>query len=221
MSRSPQQHSIESNAAHSSVVGETRYAKKKVLAIEAAAIVFANKGFHGATTEDIASELGIKQGSLYYYFSSKEEALRQVCEYGFENYVAQMQKIFSRSQPFEAKMYSIVSSHLSRYRQKSNALKVHNDQRLYLSKGKRGRLKELGTAYRQLLETTLGEGVEQGVLRADIDLHFTAYSIIGLCNAWGVNLIRDESIDLFDTTESCADLILRGVLSTQQIGTEH
>ncbi len=201
-----------SSETSTGVLSAPRYAKKKLLAIEAAAIVFAAKGFHGATTSDIAAEMGIKQGSLYYYFESKEEALRQVCEYGFETYVAQMQKIFAREQAFEAKLYAIVSSHLSRYRQRSNALKVHNDQRLYLPKEKRGRLKELGTAYRQLLETTLAEGVEQGVLRKDLDLHFTAYSIIGLCNAWGLTLIRDESLDLFNTIDSCADLILRGVL---------
>ncbi len=206
--------SVPNQASVMAVVDTSRYAKKKVLAIEAAASVFATKGFHGATTQDIAQELGIQQGSLYYYFSSKEEALLQVCEYGFENYVAQMQKIFARQQPFEAKMYSIISSHLSRYRQKSNALKVHNDQRLFLPKEKRGRLKELGTAYRELLETTLREGVEQGVLRADIDLHFVAYSIIGLCNAWGLNLIRDDSVELFDTVDACADLILHGVLQT-------
>ena len=39
--------------------------------IEAAARVFAERGFHGATTQDIADVLGIRQASLYYYFSSK------------------------------------------------------------------------------------------------------------------------------------------------------
>jgi len=53
-----------------------KYARKKVVAIEAAARVFADKGFHGATTQDIASEMGIQQGSLYYYFKSKEQALQ-------------------------------------------------------------------------------------------------------------------------------------------------
>ena len=47
--------------------------------IEAAARVFAERGFHGATTQDIANVLGIKQASLYYYFSSKEAALELVC----------------------------------------------------------------------------------------------------------------------------------------------
>ena len=50
-----------------------KYARKKLLAIEAAARVFAEKGFHGATTQDIAAQMGIQQGSLYYYFKSKEQ----------------------------------------------------------------------------------------------------------------------------------------------------
>ena len=43
-----------------------RYQGQKQAAIRAAASVFAAKGFHGASTSDIAERLGIKQGSLYY-----------------------------------------------------------------------------------------------------------------------------------------------------------
>ena len=202
--------SLDSVAAKSS--SGNKYAKKKIVAIEAAAAVFADKGFHGATTQDIANEMGIKQGSLYYYFKSKEEALQLVCEYGFENYVLRMQKICAKSQPFEAKMLSIITSHLTNYRHKNNAMKVHNEQRLRLPEERRVLLKELGTNYRRLLEATWREGIEQNVVRDDIDTHFVAYSVIGICNSWGANLVRDESIDLFETIEQCADLILNGTL---------
>ena len=47
--------------------------------IDAAARVFAERGYHGATTQAIADVLGIRQASLYYYFSSKEAALELVC----------------------------------------------------------------------------------------------------------------------------------------------
>ena len=189
-----------------------RYAKKKVAAIEAAANVFAEKGFHGATTNDIAATMGIQQGSLYYYFKSKEQALQEVCEYGLTHYVQRMEKICAKQQPFEAKMLAIVTSHLSNYRQKNNAMKVHNDQRLYLPKEKRGLLKELGTRYRRLLEQTLKQGIAENVLRGGLDGHFIAYSIIGICNSWGGMLIRDDELDLYDTIEQCADFILNGVL---------
>lgn len=189
-----------------------KYAHKKLLAIEAAAKVFAKKGFHGATTHDIAKEMGIQQGSLYYYFKSKEQALQEVCEYGFDVYVERMKKICAKDQPFEAKMMAIITSHLTNYSHKDSAMKVHNEQRLYLPVERRSRIKELGTSYRRLLEATLTEGIKAGVLRADIDTHFIAYSIIGICNSWGANLIRDESLNLFETIEQCSDLILYGTL---------
>lgn len=190
----------------------SKYLRKKLVAIEAAANVFADKGFHGATTQDIAAEMGIQQGSLYYYFKSKEQALQDVCEYGFEHYVARMQKICAKEQPFEAKILAIVTSHLSNYRSKHSAMKVHNDQRLYLPVERRVKIKKLGSQYRDLLEQVLADGIKQGVLRHDLDTHFIAYSIIGICNSWGSYLVRDESLDLFDTIEQCSDLILHGTL---------
>ena len=189
-----------------------KYAQKKIAAIEAAAAVFAEKGYHGATTEDIANQMGIQQGSLYYYFKSKQQALQEVCEYGFENHLLRMQKICVKQQPFEAKMQMIITSHLSSYRQKNNALKVHNDQRLYLPKECRQRLKEHGTRYRQLLEQTLHEGIQQKAVRDDIDTHFVAYSVIGICNAWGANLVRGEALNLYDTVEQCSEFVLFGTL---------
>lgn len=107
-------------------------------------------------------------------------------------------------------MLAIVTSHLTNYSQKNNAMKVHNEQRLFLPAERRVHLKELGTTYRRLLEQTLREGIEQGVVRAGLDTHFVAYSIIGICNSWGANLYRDESLDLYDTIEQCSDLILYG-----------
>ena len=63
----------------------SRYQSQKQLAIRSAAAVFAEKGFHGASTRDIAERMGIKEGSLYYYFKSKEEALGEVCLFGIQD----------------------------------------------------------------------------------------------------------------------------------------
>jgi AcrR family transcriptional regulator len=58
---------------------EEKYDRKFRRARDAAASVFAEKDYYGASTGDIAERLNIKQGSLYYYFSSKEIALEEVC----------------------------------------------------------------------------------------------------------------------------------------------
>ncbi len=40
--------------------------------LDAASRVFAEKGYHEATMEDVAKQLGVSKGALYLYFSSKE-----------------------------------------------------------------------------------------------------------------------------------------------------
>ncbi len=43
--------------------------------LEAAGRVFAEKGYHRATTKEIADAAGISEGTIYNYFSSKEDLL--------------------------------------------------------------------------------------------------------------------------------------------------
>jgi AcrR family transcriptional regulator len=187
-----------------------KYQQQKLAAVRAAATLFAEKGFHGASTQDIAHRLGLKQGSLYYYFSSKEEALEEVCLYGLQAYLDNMETIAKSEEPFQAKLFAVVTNHLTSYREKSEALKVFNDERLYLPEARRVRLKERGSRYRQLLEAIFSAGVAAGEVNENIDAHFAAQSVIGICNGLGELLIRDEELDVFDLIRKCTELLLHG-----------
>ncbi len=187
-----------------------RYDQQKLHAIRAAAAVFAEKGYHGASTRDIAERMGIQQGSLYYYFKSKQDALSEVCLFGIEDYVLRMQVIAADDQPFEAAILATITSHLTSYRERDEALKVHNDERLYLPEEKRATLKKLGSQYRKQLESIFENGVQSGALRDTVDCHFAAQAVIGMCNAWGERIVRDPELDLFDIIQKCSDLILNG-----------
>jgi len=193
--------------------GANKYEQQRHAAIRSAAAVFAEKGFHGSSTKDIAEKLGIKQGSLYYYFKSKEEALGEVCLFGIEDYVHRMKSIAASKQPFEAKLIATVTSHLTSYRERNEALKVYNDERLYLPEKRRSRLKELGSRYRQQLEGIFEEGVKNGAVRSSIDCHFAAQTVIGMCNAWGDLIVRDPGLDLFEVIQNCTDLLTNGFIN--------
>src|SRR5512143_4259982 len=81
--------------------------------IDAAARVFAERGFHGATTQDIANVLGIRQASLYYYFPSKEGALELVCLHGVAGFVEVAKSIAAGPGTATEKLTRLVKSHLS------------------------------------------------------------------------------------------------------------
>ena len=187
-----------------------KYEHQRMEAIRSAAAVFADKGYHGSSTRDIAEYMGIKQGSLYYYFKSKEDALSEVCLYGMQDYAERMNKISASDQTFREKLVATVTSHITKYREKNEALRVYNAERLYLPEAKRTKLKELGTGYRQQLEKIFADGIRDGEVRDSIDCQFAAHAVIGMCNAWGEFIDRHQEMDLFELIENSVDLLING-----------
>jgi AcrR family transcriptional regulator len=196
-----------------------RYQQQRLEAIRAAAAEFAEKGFHGASTTAIAKRMGIKQGSLYYYFKSKEDALGEVCMYGLEGYASHMQAIVASDQPFAARLLATVTSHLTSYRERDVALKVYNDERLYLPEEKRAPLKAIGSRYRQDFEDIIVQAQDAGEVTRDVDAHFAAQAIIGLCNAFGDHIVRDPDVDLFQLIHQCTSLLLGGLAAQPKTNT--
>ena len=194
-----------------------KYEHQRMEAIRSAAAVFADKGYHGSSTRDIAEYMGIKQGSLYYYFKSKEDALSEVCLYGMHDYAERMNKISASGQTFREKLVATVTSHVTKYREKNEALRVYNAERLYLPESKRTKLKELGTGYRQQLEKIFAEGIENGEVRESIDCQFAAHAVIGMCNAWGEFIDRHPDMDLFELIENCVDLLMHGFKENNEL----
>ena len=187
-----------------------KYEHQRMEAIRSAAAVFADKGYHGSSTRDIAEYMGIKQGSLYYYFKSKEDALSEVCLYGMQDYAERMNKIYASDQTFREKLVATITSHITKYREKNEALRVYNAERLYLPESKRTKLKELGTGYRQQLEKIFADGIRKGEVRDSIDCQFAAHAVIGMCNAWGEFIDRHPEKDLFELIENSVDLLING-----------
>ena len=187
-----------------------KYEHQRMEAIRSAAAVFADKGYHGSSTRDIAEYMGIKQGSLYYYFKSKEDALSEVCLYGMQDYAERMNKISASDKTFREKLVATVTSHITKYREKNEALRVYNAERLYLPESKRTKLKELGTGYRQQLEKIFADGIRNGEVRDSIDCQFAAHAVIGMCNAWGEFIDRHPEMDLFELIENSVDLLING-----------
>jgi AcrR family transcriptional regulator len=54
--------------------------------LEAALAVFSEKGFNAANVSDVAARAGVSQGTIYWYFESKEELLTQALRSFFDDF---------------------------------------------------------------------------------------------------------------------------------------
>src|SRR6185312_16086467 len=64
----------------SSVKDESLIEKRREQMIRGAVKLFKEKGFHRATTREIAKEAGFSIGTLYEYIRTKEDVLYLVCD---------------------------------------------------------------------------------------------------------------------------------------------
>jgi AcrR family transcriptional regulator len=73
-----------------------RLAQTRVRLLEAAAEVYARRGFAGATLDEVAAEAGFTKGAVYAHFGSKENLLVALVEEHFAGQIAEQLALFDR-----------------------------------------------------------------------------------------------------------------------------
>jgi AcrR family transcriptional regulator len=146
--------------------------------LDAAAAVFAEKGFHAATTRDIADRLGLLPGSLYYYFASKEAAFVEVCRRRGEAFNARLAAILAAPGPFEARVRAGIAQHLAHNRAELVATIAFSQRALPAAH----ELRALGRVYERLWERIFRAAVRAGELPPDFDCRAATVALLALCN---------------------------------------
>ena len=91
---------------------ERKAAKKKEDILRSASLVISRNGYHNATMEDIAAELLMTKGALYYYFKNKEELLYSCHDLILSAAMRQVEAIYLEELSSVEKMKKAVKTHL-------------------------------------------------------------------------------------------------------------
>lgn len=177
--------------------------------VAAAAKVFARRGYHGASTQDIADVLGIRQASLYYYFDSKEAALEAVCDEGMRDYALRAQRIHRSRDSGAAKLRALVLQHLAPMASKPDFTLVFLRERRFLPALARKRIRALEHRYERLIEKIVRESVASGELRADLDARMATLALLGLANSCALWIGREPGITLQRIAREYGDLLVQ------------
>lgn len=87
-------------------------ANRRRALIREAARLFREKGFEGTTVRDIARAVGMRSGSPFYHFDSKEDLLFAVMEEGLIAGLEATQALLARDLSPRDKFHALVRSHL-------------------------------------------------------------------------------------------------------------
>jgi AcrR family transcriptional regulator len=198
--------------SRASNANETKWDRRYKDALDAAAEAFAERGYLGSSTKDIADKLGIQQGSLYYYLPSKEQALAAICELGVQKFVARLGEILDSNAPSSEKLRAAIANHLMPLTMKPEGdyVRVFVHHRHQLPSGPRQAVAALARRYHNLIERLFAEAVRCGDFRSDLNPTLAAHAMLGLCNSVTGARTPPAGASIEAIIEEYADILTRG-----------
>jgi AcrR family transcriptional regulator len=85
-----------------------RYDRRQAQVVSDAARVFAEHGYDQTSVPELANQLGLAAGSLYHYFTSKEDLLIAICDQLMDPLLARAQELLASPAPPEQQLRDLV-----------------------------------------------------------------------------------------------------------------
>ena len=194
------------------LVRNSRVLRRSDEIIDAAARVFAERGYHGTTTQAIADVLGMRQASLYYYFPSKEAALELVCARGTDGFVEGAEAVMESPGPPLKKLARLIAAHLAPIETMPDYVRVFINERRYLPASRR-RIGRKSRRIERFFEHVILAGIADGSIRPGADARLAMLAVLGMCNAVINWRETDRARDMPRVAAEFASLIANGLVA--------
>jgi len=185
--------------------------EKKRGILDAASRVFRRRGLQATGMRDIAAELGMAVGNLYYYFKDKEELLAFVQEDALAGLLEIAGRVRATGERADAKLFRLIEEHVVRLNEGTPGSLAHLEVEA-LGEPWRQEVMERRDQYERAFRDLLEEGIAAGVFRP-VDPKVSALAILGAVN-WTVKWFRpDGGKSAREIGREQAELLVRGVLA--------
>lgn len=185
--------------------------------LKKALIVFSKKGYAATTLEDIAREAEVTRGAIYWHFGSKAELYNTLIREYSDRGSAIMQQAAAEGGTLLDILRRVFVRQLQAIEEDS-PLRALMELQLFktglvpeLEEGRQQQI-ESGTGLIKMLAGIMGQGIQAGLLRSDVDQIEMARAYLafqnGLIHLW---LTTPSQFSLKASAESFADVLLAGL----------
>lgn len=146
-----------------------RKAATRTRLLEAAARVYAARGFAGATLDDVAEEAGLTKGAVYGHFGSKDNLLVALMEEYLAHEIAEQVALFSREETTWERPFSGSDRWMDEIDQAPDAFRLLIE--FWLAAGRDERLREQVAAGFEALRQMFTSFISQSAADAGVEIH--------------------------------------------------
>ena len=191
-------------------------AERRAHITQAAAEVFASKGFQGALVEDIAAAAGVSKGSVYGYFKNKEDLFYAT----FEAFQAQMVTDCLAAIASDGSVHDKLKTFLTVCMQQLQAnIRLFPLTLEVWAAASTGSARErfavvmenLYQQFRTLVAELIRTGINNGEFRPDTDADAIAAWLVGGLDGLMLQYWFDQSLNIKGWSDTFLALVLRGI----------
>lgn len=185
---------------------------KRPRLVAAASAVFAEKGYASTRVADIAEKAGVGKGTVYEYFSSKEELLFAVFESINENITLRMTAVLDDDEPTQEQLFNLLRLGAEVITEQRELQPVILDF-WAASRGSDFEAKYQQAVvvsyshYRDLVANFIRAGQGRGEFRTEVDSATLAAMVVATIDGLGIQLSFDPKLDPRRITEEFGHIL--------------
>ncbi|HHT80106.1 MAG TPA: TetR/AcrR family transcriptional regulator [Spirochaetales bacterium] len=174
--------------------------EKQQLILSTATEEFAQCGYEKANINVIADKAGVSIGSLYRYFSSKEDLFLKTVHEGTLFLSSTLEPIISSDQPILEKLRSIIHVIQTTSREHQSLIKLYSEMTSVGNRALAQRLSnEIETISAEAYAKLLKDGQDRGEVRKDMDPRLGAFFLDNLFMSLQFSYVNGYYIQRFRT----------------------
>jgi AcrR family transcriptional regulator len=184
---------------------------KKQRIMQAAERLFRTRRFHEITLDEIAREANVAKGTIYLYFSDKEDLIFQAAVAGFEEMCGLLRQNAGEGVAFRGGLLGMcqtISAFFQNRRPLFRIILSEGQRAMESGAGLRQRWQQRRKTMTEVVATVIARGVASGEIRHDIPSEILAEYLLGM--------LRTRSWELEDQSEPLrshalmVDLFIKG-----------
>lgn len=181
--------------------------------LDAAATLFRQKGYDGASIRELAALVGIQNASMYHHIRSKNDLLYTLSVESLTKITTTTERaVASEREPLE-RLRALIIAHLEasladRDRHATMLIELRS-----LSTDRRKEVVGLRDRYERLVETTVADAQAAGAVRSDVSVRLLTLALLNLLN-WTIFWYRpDGGLGAGEIASTFASIYLDGVVA--------
>ena len=190
----------------------TKSSKRRLQEIlDVAARIFSEKGYEATSIQEVAEEVGILKGSLYYYIKTKEDLLYGVIERAYAAAMDVIEDLEQRDGPALELIEALVYRHAEVFVTNRLESSVFFREFRALSEERQRTIRQAADVYISFVVSQVRRGQRAGEIKSEINPRLAAIGIVGMMNSMAFWYRPDGPATAAQIGEEFSRLVIHGL----------